>query len=332
MVRGKWLLFAGVVILGAIAAGALSVLWKRPLRQQPAAAATPSPPPHGAEVSLGGRIEARHLVAVPAPIEGVIEEFFVEVGQEVFEGQLLARIQNESLESARDLANLEFERVQTRVNNMESALLTARLEASRATADASRSRTEYERLQKLEERQSLLHREGATPRLVYERVQKEFAQAQAEYEALAARAKVADEKAASLVKDLEVARKILEEKTAEAESAKSDLEAAEVHSPADGLLIARKGDAGLEVNRTIEDLFRIAVDLGMLQVVLEPEPPVLARLRPDLPVLIFVAEAGSASMPGSIVSVDNGKAVVEFAAPDPAVKPGLTAQVLIRLP
>ena len=40
-----------------------------------------------------------------------------------------------------------------------------------------------------------------------------------------------------------------------------------------------RGEAGAEVNPSMKDLFQIAVDLASLEVVVEPDPPALARIR-----------------------------------------------------
>src|SRR5688572_29290043 len=98
--RGKWMLFGGIAILLAVLAGALTV-WKRqsvaaPIAPTPAAAPAPA---SGTEISLAGKVEAREVVSVQAPSDGTIAEYLVTVGEEVFEGQLIARIANPRLQA-----------------------------------------------------------------------------------------------------------------------------------------------------------------------------------------------------------------------------------------
>src|SRR5262245_4285073 len=142
--RGKWVLLCVSAILVAIAAGALSVLRRPAVEAKKAAPAPPPALPPGAEISLAGKIEADHVIPVPAPIDGIIEEYLVDVGEEVYEGQLLARLRNQALEGASELAKIELDRAETRVNNLDSSLISARLEASRARAESSRSKGEFE--------------------------------------------------------------------------------------------------------------------------------------------------------------------------------------------
>lgn len=328
MVRGKWLLFAGTVILVGVGTGALSLLRRSSPPAQPKTAVAPV---FGSEIGLTGKVQARNIVPVAAAIDGTMEEFTVEVGQDVFEGQLLARIRNTTLESAVERAQADFDRAQSRVTTLEANLIAARLEASRADADGSRARAEAERSEKLYLRQQLLHKEGATPRLVFEKSQKEYRALKAEYDSLAELAAHTEERARSLVKEIDAARKTLEEKNDDLEAAKEELQAAEIHSPVDGILVARRAEAGSSVTPSMKDLFQIAVDLSSLEVVVEPPPPALERIRAGQPAIVRLAEMANEPVQASVREVKGSQVFVEFASPNPAIRPGLTAQVTIRI-
>jgi len=141
--RGKWLLAGGSVILVALAMGALTRLRHEASEETPAAQkATAGESPPG-ELSLPGRIQAQHVVPVGAPVTGTIDSFLVDIGQDVSEGQLLARIASHGLESAREEAVRAAQNAQEKVNSIEGRIIAARLEASRARADASRSRDQF---------------------------------------------------------------------------------------------------------------------------------------------------------------------------------------------
>lgn len=333
MARGKWLVALGILILLAIAAGVLAVWYRDQAARRPAAQVTPAQTelPPGAEVTLKGAIAARHVIEVPASIDGILEQFHAEVGQEVFEGQLLAHIRNTKLESARDLAQMELETVRNRITNLESSIIAARLEASRAAADASRARSEFDRLQRLYDRQRLLLKEGATPRQVYEKVEKEYLAARAEYESAREVSQHADDRVSSLNRQLENLKKIRQDKEDDLESATEALAATDVHSPVDGVVVSRRGEPGVEVTRDWTDLFVIATDLGDLRVILEPEPPLLARIQVAQPVLILVSEAGEAPIAGVVAEIRDTQVMVDFRSPTTDIKPGMTAQVRLRL-
>src|ERR1039457_5385794 len=160
--RGKWIPVSVGVVLFALAVGV--VVWRG--RRHPA------PPPRAAataaaiavaqnEVTLQGKIRPRHIASVGPAVSGFIEAFLVEPGADVYEGQVLARIGAQGLESAREVA--------------QAAL-------GRAEADAQRSRMAMERAERSTARQQTLFREGDTPRLVYEKALQEYEAALKDYQ------------------------------------------------------------------------------------------------------------------------------------------------------
>jgi len=266
--------------------------------------------------------------SVPAPIEGKIESFHAEPGDEVYEGQLLAQVRSAALDTVEERAALDAESARTRLGNLEAALSTARLEAARADADAGRARSEHDAASKIWQRQKLLLSEGATPRLAAEKAAREFEGTKRDAEALATLASIAQSRVEALRSDLEAARKALDDKTQELEQARADVATGDVHSPVNGVIVGRRGQPGEEVNRAMTDLFQIATDMSRLEVVLEPPPPALARFRTGQPATVTVAESATA-LAGQVKAIDSGKVTIEFANPDPAVKAGLTAHVRI---
>ncbi len=330
--RGIGLVLGAILVLAAIAAGVLSVVWREHVQPQPRKVTATQPSvPVGTEVSLIGRIQAQHTVMVSVPVQGKIDVFHVEIGQEVFEGQLLAQIKSESLTGAEEQSTQLAERARDKLNDLEAALITARLEASRARAVAIRSRSDYDRSEKAYQRQKMLLGAGATPRLIFEKTEKEYLTNQAESASLETLAQQAEGRVDSLQKDRDSAQKTLDENNRELERVKVDLSSAEVHSPVDGVVVGRRGNAGDDVDRTMKDLFQIATGLSQLAVVVEPEPRVLARIRPGQPAVVTITEAQNQPLAAEVKNVEKGQVTVEFTSPDPSVKPGLTAQVRIKL-
>jgi len=317
-----------------MAVGGVTVFQRQAKKAGPKKA---EPPPQmllasGTELSYTGTINAREILLVPAPVEGTMEIVEVEPGQEVFEGQLLGRIRNEGLDGVMTAAREQLEAAQSKVTNLDGALLAARLEVSRAMADAQRAGGEYDRARKVADRQQLLYREGATPRLTYEKAQKDSENARSEYEGLRELARRSEERLKTLTADLEAARKTLEEREKALEAAQNDLSAAEVHSPADGVLVASRVKAGDAVDAGMEDLFQISTNPLQLKVMIEPEPPVLEKLRAPAPVSVLVAELPLTPIEGELVEIKDGKVTVNFDAPDAVVKSGLTATVRVKIP
>src|SRR5438067_871987 len=88
--RGKWLLAAGSVILVALAAGLTRLRREESAKAPEVRNSTAADPSR--ELSLPGKIQAQHVIPVGAPVTGTIDSFLVDVGQDVYEGQLLAHI------------------------------------------------------------------------------------------------------------------------------------------------------------------------------------------------------------------------------------------------
>jgi len=328
--RGKWLLAAGSFILLAIAAGTL-FLWRRG-SSEPRTAPTSAPPAFtAAEITLPGQIRAQHVVPVGVPVDGTLEFMGPEPGQEVYEGELLARVKNQGFEATQQLAKAQVERAQTRVDSLNSALIAARLEASRARSEATRVQGELERAEKAYRRQQLLQKEGAARRLEFEKAQKDFQLAEDQYRAFDELARHSEQRAESLSKELDLARRLLEDKNHELEEASQEAASAEIRSPVNGILVGRAKQAGEEVTRDLKDLFQVAVDLSLLEAVVVPEPPLLKHLRLGQEALVVLAEAPGEGLPGFVRMVAADEVVIEFTSPTPAVRPGLTAQVRIRL-
>jgi HlyD family secretion protein len=329
--RGKWLLFGGVIILVAVAAGAIQFWLRQRSSAAPAPVKTEPQIYQGNEVSLQGKIRPQKLVAVPSPADGVVEEYFVDVGEEVYADQLLGRVKSGRLDAAQDVAQLELEKVQSKVNDLDSTLVATRLEASRTEAEAGRLRSEYERAEKIYQRQQMLLREGATPRNQAEKAEKEYQQLKTDYASADALAKAAATRATALQAELDNARKALREKQDDVDDAKQAVASGEIHSPVDGIVMVRKLQAGEQVSKAEKELFQIATELGSLEVVLEPPPPVLARIKAGQQAGIRVAELADQELPASVKAVEGTQVIVEFVSPLPSIKPGLTAQVRIAL-
>lgn len=329
--RGKWLLFSGTVILMAIAAGALSVLYKPAVKEPEKKAAAPQGVQPGDEIALNGTIQAAHVVTVRAPVDGTIDSWDVQTGQDVLEGQVLGRVKNTALESAQQQAQMELDRSQTRVTNLEGSILAARLEAARAEADATRTKAEVELLERTYTREQMQFKEGALARLKFEKTEKAYKAAREEAGTAATVATQTAERVAKLEKDLELAKKALEERTAILDEAKEDLESAAITSPVDGTVLALKAEAGGEVSRNMLDLVQLAVDPAILDVVVQPEADALKLLQPGQPALVIVPEVTSEGLMGEVKQVKEKEAVVEFTSPSPAIKHGMQAGVRIKL-
>jgi multidrug resistance efflux pump len=329
--RGKWILFAGIVVF--LAAGAGAVVWYK--RQAPAPrpkAAAVQELPKGAEIVLTGKIQAANVVRVAAPLDGVAEEFPVKPGDEVYEGQILGRITNDALVSNEKDTAIELDRAQAKVTALESDLIAVRLEDSRLAADAARARAEMQRAERAYRRQEQLNAEGATPKNTFRKAEEDYLAVKSESDSLSALSKGISERIQQTMRDIETAKKALTEKEDAHEAAKGELTAANILSPTDGLILTIRKSAGDQVDRSMKDLIEIATELSQLEFVIEADDPRLfKRLAAGQPALIQIAEIPGDGIPATVKSVDESTIVLEFASPSPLLRPGMTAVAKLKL-
>jgi len=330
--RGNWLLIGGIALALAAGTGAF-YWWMKRLAPAPVLQTqSPAPPlPSGTEVRLEGRIQAVNLLQVKAPIDGTVEEFAVKPGDEVYEGQILGRIANGSLLDNERESALESDRAQAKLNSAESELIAARLEDSRASADAARIRSELQRAERTYQRQSQLVKEGAIPKNTYLKTEQEYLALKNEADTVAGLAEAARQRIQRSSNEVEMAKKAMAEKEQAHDSAKAELAAANVLSPLDGLVIAIHKVAGDSVTKISGSLIDIASDLSQLELIIEANPSIAPRLAAGQPALVQVAELPGDGLSATVKSVEGGKIVVEFSSPSPLVRPGMTAVARLKV-
>lgn len=324
--RTRWWIVSALAIV-AVGAGLA-------LRRKPAPAAAPRPNAAvtvqtPANNTIQGKIRPQHVVGVAANVPGFIEAFLVDPGSDVFEGQVLARIGAQSLESNRESAAGALEHAQELVNRAEAVLAGARLELSRAEADAARSRLNLERVTKIFSRQEVLYREGATPRLTYQKAEADYEAAKKDFDIMDAAARTGREHVQAAQKDVENARKFADDKRGLLQQAMDNLAASEVHSPVDGYVVSREGEVGKSAEEVGDKLFTIATDLYGLEVVLEPKEELMKRFIPGMPASVNVLDLDGASFQGTVKEIKDKEhqVIVEFGSANPNVKPGMIADV-----
>jgi len=325
----KWLLTAAALAVLAIAASAFLYRKSHPPKPKP----TPAPPVVATlppEISITGKIEATKIVSVPVPVDGIIEQLVADIDDDVVPGDVLARIRNPKIAAAQQKTEDASSLARNRVETLETSRIGAELEASRSEADATRAKLEFERAEKTYEREKALMAEGATARLVYEKAQQDYNTLKAQTQEFSEIAKKAAERLTSLKAELERARKAADQGAADLDNAQSTVIAGEVRSPAEGVVIARRGQQGDPVTRKIKDFFQIAVNLTALQVLVTPQPRELERIRAGQTASIEITDTPG-STPGKVREIKAGQVFIDFTSPSLSIRPGMNAQVKIKV-
>ena len=328
--RGKWILLAGVAavfIFGAVALYRVTSDRNQPRNgaSLPATASANNAP----VLNLPGTVEAIEVVLVPAPFSGRIMAFHADVGSTVAEGDLLAEIRSTVLESERDGLSAEINRLRSRVGTLESSLIAARLDAAKARESLTAAQVQLDEAQKVLARQQLLLSKGAAARQAVDRAQAAFDSANEIYQERRKLLNAAEQRVAELSRDLTAQQQLLAEKDKEYENAVAQISLGEVRSPADGFVVARKGQVGDVVPEGMEDLFLIATDLTHLRVVVDAPPELIGEVQVGQQASLQVAELQE-SLSGRVTEVAGGRIVIEFENQTPVVKPGMKVQAVIR--
>ena len=330
--RGKW---AWIVSLAVILAGALAGAWlllrhAAPQAVQPRAAAALTLPENGI-ATLSGLIEPENVVAVGAVSGGTIEAFLAEVGQEVNEGDTLARISAKGLESEVENASRAVERAQSLGDKAAEALNSARLEESRASADVERARSAYTAAQESWSNAQTRYALGALSANAFATAQKTHAAAEKDYELKQQSLRTSSDYVDGLQKLAASERKNVEDKQQALEAAKGDLNASDVIAPVGGLVVARSGAPGQLADDEGKQMFVIATDFANMQVTLDPPPPLLKRLVPGMPALVLIPELTNAALAGDVKNIEKDRVIVEFINTLAGLKPGMHASVRFKL-
>jgi multidrug resistance efflux pump len=324
----KWLIV--VALLVVLAAGGVAIrLRAHKLKPAQAPPAVPAAVPTSPD-DFVGRVQPRTIVQVAAPMEGTLEAFFVEPNQEIYKDQLLGRIRNANLENVQNQARLDLDKAQTRATTLDGEQLAVRLEASRASVDQSRTRTDADRLEKIYQNQKKLWDLGATARLAFEKAQNDYTEARAANDRADKSVKQASEHTAAVDGEIEAAKQAVTDATTALDRAKAELASEEIHSPADGIVIARRGQPGEPVDPSMKDLLQIGTDLTLLQVTVTPDPATFARIHAGQAASVKVLAIGPDEMPGTVREVRGSDVIVDFTSPIPLSKPDVTAQVRIK--
>jgi multidrug resistance efflux pump len=326
--RGKWVRFAGVVLLGAAGAGAW--MWHRkqaPPKQPVASRELPA----GTEITLEGVVRAVERISINAPVSGVVEEFAVAPGDEVHEGQVLGRIANDAIREEEVEARLELERAEARLRALEAELTALRLEESRLAADAARARSELARTEKIYQRQATLIREGATPRLVFQRAEEDYRAALKERDRAEELLAAAQERVQAALAGLEDARKIVADRRQQLDAARDRAASCNIVSPADGIVVQIRKSAGETVEEGFEGLVEIASDWSHLELEADAPEAYAKRLVPGDAALIVLAELPGSALEATVKSAGKNTVVLAFTSPSSLVRPGMTAVARLRL-
>jgi multidrug resistance efflux pump len=329
--RRKWIPVSVAVALAVVAIGAVALRLRHREPAPARAAGAVSLPVDSGFATLTGTIRAQHVVTFGATVKGNIEAFMAEVGDEVAEGQALARVGATNLEAARENTSNDVQKAQDRVTRAEGAVNDARLEESRAAADVEKARAVLQQSDESYAKQKTRIEAGAIPRQAFERSESEHQAAQQTFDVMDKAWRAASDNIQAMQQLVEREKGPLEQAVQKLQDVQTDLDATEVRAPIEGWLVARQGQIGQPAESFADQMFQIATDLAGLEVVVDPKPEELKRIYPGMPALVLIPELTNAAITGDVKAIDGKEVTVEFISSMPAILPGMKADVRLKL-
>lgn len=322
----KWLLIALGVVIGAIAVAAVVVFRPKP-QQPPARAAGAVSLPAGTAANLTGFLRPQHVVTFGTTLNGSIIAFLAEVGDQVFQEQVLARIGSADLETARESAQRAVDRAQERVDRAQDDLSRARLEESRSSAEMQRAREVFNKAEALYSKYQTARQHKAVAEKVFAKSEEDYQSAREDLEVAETAWRAAGNTLRTCENLVDSAKQSLQERLEALDEARKGMDSAEVKAPVDGYIVARNGQVGQSAQETGEQMFQIATDFVAMEFTVEPPADVLKTLKPGKPALVLIPELTDAGIPGQVKSINGSQVVIEFVANLPAMRPGMKAGV-----
>lgn len=320
-------------------------------------------------IEASGRIEGREVTLAPKEIQGRVKNLLVDEGYKVEKGQLLAELESRQLDArfaslAANVANVDVQIKQASIDlsyttkNSAASIAAAEAAVSAAAAKLARAQAVQANNKAEYERQSGLFREGVASKTVLDQATMNFQTSAADTDAAGkdlgqARANLAIAESSKdtielkhqQVRALQEGRRAAVAQLAEA---RANIEEREIRAPVDGTILSRTAEVGDVVNPG-SPVF-VMVDMRRLYLKVYIPEPDIPKLKLGDPAEIAVDAFPGRTFPARISKIydqaeftpknvetkeERVKLVfgveLTFTQPDPALKPGMPADSVIRL-
>lgn len=324
-----------VAIVGALllAVGAVSYWAGSRSRREvtPPPAATPAPPQADpAHIILTGVVRAADPVNVHPDTSGILQSLHVRKGDTVKEGDLLAIVRNDAFDAVEQRLAREHQALTMRVEALEKSSAQAKLDLARARSEAESARSRIESAKNEADRQKELYNAGATSRIAYEKAQREWDAIRNQSAAVDQILSAAELRVTVEERNLAAEKLALEDKRAEWESARGDVELGEVLATVEGVVTDIPAEEGSEVSPNGEPLLVIAPTESTRFAVVQPTEAEMRRIRVGQTAALRPQTVSDIrELPGSVSAFRGSEVLIEFEDFENKLPPGTNVQVEI---
>lgn len=322
--RKRWLI-VGLLLLVALAAAGW--MWRSgdpppQYRSTPLARGNIS-----ATVSATGTLAPTTLVKVGSQVSGLVAEVLVDFNSPVKRGQLLARIDPESLQFKLRQSQADLESARTQVLLQQANLAASDAGVSRAQANRDEAGNDHRRKTELVGRGFISRAELDTASVKLRTADADVRAAQAQRAVVLAQMRNVEANVA--------------QREAAVQSAQIDLDRTSIKAPVDGVVIKRSVAPGQTVAASFQtpEMFEIAEDLRDMQVEASIDESEVGQVHAGQSATFTVDAYPGRTFEGKVTQVRKAaesvsnvvtyKAIVTAANPDLLLVPGMTANVRI---
>jgi len=276
--------------------------------------------------TLTGTLAANLQTSVGTKVAARVQAVYVDVGQAVHTGQVLAQLDPSDLEKQLAQAQAQIQVDEAQLQNAQDTsagtLSQTKAALDQAKANYAQAKADYQRYQ-------TLYDSGAATKQELEQARLKMDTYQSQVEA--------SEKAYQLARSedgVAVARATLSRDQAAAAIIEQQLGELTITSPVDGVIAAKNIEVG-EMVSPQTTLFNVA-QVDPLQVTVNVSDQIIANLHPGTKAQISVPELGTKVFSGQVISVgpvpdqtsQSYPVKIRIANPDHSMMPGMTASVV----
>ena len=295
-----------LLTIAVFAAGAaLGTVWQQRASQNlfPAevrADAPASKPAARSLIAAAGRVEPQsEEVRIGSQLDGRLKRVFVEEGQRVARGQILAELDNADYVARVELAKanvIEREAAVDRLRNGARGEDKRRVSAEVREAEAVLEHAQIER----DRRQTLLDR-GAISRTEFDSTEREYRVAKARLESVRERSTVVENE--TRPEDLRRAEAEVEAARARVAEAEAMVEKTVIRSPVAGVVLRKKLKTGESVSSSGEPPIVTLGDTSVLRVRVDVDENDVAKLARGQKAWVTAAAYGDRKFTGKVVTI-----------------------------
>ncbi len=327
-----WLRVAVVCVL-VLAVGAASYWAGSHFGREnvPPPAKTPAPPETDpAHILLSGVVRAADPVNVHPDTSGILQSLHVRKGDTVKEGDLLAIVRNDAFDAIEQRLAREHQALTIRVESLEKSAAQAKLDFARAKSEAEAAHSKIEGAKIEADRQKALFDAGATSRLAYERAQQEWDAVRRQSETVDQVLSAAEMRVTVEERNLAAEKLALEDKRAEWESARGDVDLGEVLATVEGVVTDIPAEEGAVVSPNGEPLLVIAPIESTRFAVVQPTEAEMRRIRVGQSAAIRPQTLSDVrELTGTVSAFRGSEVLIEFDDFENKLPPGTSVQVEI---